>query len=86
MAYTLEQLSADCHAAMAADNGPAGREKVRDYISVACGDSAFVAEHFENPAIIKDGGYITPKEPGYSVRIKDSSIKKFDYNEGTYWK
>lgn len=49
MAYTLEQLSADCHAAMAADNGPAGREKVRDYISVACGDSAFVAEHFENP-------------------------------------
>ena len=49
MAYTLEQLSADCHAAMAEDSGDAGREKVRDYIAKACGDADFVAEHFENP-------------------------------------
>lgn len=49
MAYTLEQLSADCHAAMAEDSGPAGREKVRDFISRACADADFVAEHFENP-------------------------------------
>ncbi len=43
------------------------------------------SEHFENPAIIKNGGYITPTLPGYSVKIKDSSINKFDYNDGTYW-
>ncbi|NKB20770.1 MAG: hypothetical protein GKS01_09740 [Alphaproteobacteria bacterium] len=49
MSYTLEQLSADCHAAMAADSGEAGREKVRDFIGKACADADFVAEHFENP-------------------------------------
>ena len=49
MAYTLEQLSADCHAAMAADSGQTGRENVRDFIAKACGDADFVMEHFENP-------------------------------------
>ena len=44
------------------------------------------SEHFENPAIIKDGGYVTPTNPGYSVKIKDSSLNEFDYNNGTYWK
>ncbi len=43
------------------------------------------SEHFDNPAIIKDGGYLTPTNPGYSVKIKDSSLREFDYNEGTYW-
>ena len=43
------------------------------------------SEHFENPAIINNGGYVTPTSPGYSVKIKDSSIREFDYNNGTYW-
>ncbi len=43
------------------------------------------SEHFENPAKISNGGYVAPTSPGYSVKIKDNSIKKFDYNEGTYW-
>ena len=30
------------------------------------------SEHFENPAIIKNGGYVTPTSPGYSVKIKES--------------
>ena len=38
------------------------------------------SEHFVNPAIIKDGGYVTPTNPGYSVKIKDSSLNEFDYN------
>ena len=43
------------------------------------------SEHFVNPALINNGGYVTPTIPGYSVIIKDSSIKEFDYNIGTYW-
>ena len=43
------------------------------------------SEHFENPAIIRNGGYVTPVNPGYSVKIKDSSLKEYDYNNGTYW-
>ena len=45
MAYTLEQLAADCHAAMVEDSGPAGREKIRQYVSKACLDDEFVAKY-----------------------------------------
>ncbi len=46
MAYTLEQLSADCHAAMQeSKGGPAGREKIRQYVSKACLDDDFIAKH-----------------------------------------
>ena len=45
MSYKLEQLSSDCHAALVADPGPAGREQVRQHIARACQDSQFVAEH-----------------------------------------
>lgn len=47
MSYTLEQLSADCHAAMAEDPGDKGREKVRDFIAKACADKDFVAANFK---------------------------------------
>ena len=46
MSYTLVQLSADCHDAIANDAGPAGREIVRQHIARACGDSDFVASQF----------------------------------------
>tara|TARA_R110000787_G_scaffold38793_34_gene97590 strand:+ start:2286 stop:2792 length:507 start_codon:yes stop_codon:yes gene_type:complete len=45
MSYTLEQLSADCHAAMVEDSGPAGREKIRGFVSKACLDDEFIAKH-----------------------------------------
>lgn len=43
------------------------------------------SEHFENPAQIINGSYVTPIQPGYSVKIKDSSLNKFDFNDGEYW-
>tara|TARA_R110000787_G_scaffold166112_1_gene279140 strand:- start:254 stop:766 length:513 start_codon:yes stop_codon:yes gene_type:complete len=45
MPYTLEQLSADCRAAMDRDPGPKGREEVRKFIAKACADKDFVARH-----------------------------------------
>jgi predicted metal-dependent enzyme (double-stranded beta helix superfamily) len=45
MAYTLEQLSADCRAAMDKDPGPKGRDEVRKCISKACADKDFVAKY-----------------------------------------
>ncbi|MEX2453353.1 MAG: hypothetical protein WD470_01535 [Rhodospirillaceae bacterium] len=45
MAYTLEQLAADCRAALDKDPGPAGREEVRKHIAKACVDKDFVATH-----------------------------------------
>jgi predicted metal-dependent enzyme (double-stranded beta helix superfamily) len=45
MSYTLEQLAADCRAAMDRDSGPAGREEVRKFIEKACADSKFVSKY-----------------------------------------
>ena len=45
MGYTLQQLSSDCRAAMDAEPGPAGREKVRDFVAKACMDDEFLSEH-----------------------------------------
>jgi len=45
MSYTLEQLAADCHDALTADPGPAGRERVRRHLERALQDAAFVDDH-----------------------------------------
>ncbi len=45
MSYTLEQLATDCHDAIAADPGPAGREAVRRHLERALQDKDFVAAH-----------------------------------------
>ena len=44
MGYTLEQFSADCHRALAADPGPDGRKKVCELVQKACTDADFVAK------------------------------------------
>jgi len=28
---------------------------------------------------------VTPTSPGYSVKIKESSLEEFDFNNGKYW-
>ncbi len=43
MAITLEKFAADCHAALKAQPGTAGREKVRELVSQALKDPHFVA-------------------------------------------
>ena len=46
MSYTLENLAADCHAAIAADPGPPGRERVRRCVEKALADRDFLAGQF----------------------------------------
>ncbi len=45
MAYTLDELIADCRRALSADPGPSGRQQVCEYVRKACMDSEFVATH-----------------------------------------
>src|SRR3546814_7979002 len=45
MSYTLEQLAADCHQALAADPGPAGREAMRHHLERALADADRSEEH-----------------------------------------
>ena len=46
MGYSLEQLASDCHDAVKAQPGPAGREEVRKCIERALVDEDFLAKHF----------------------------------------
>ncbi|KAK7542012.1 mandelate racemase/muconate lactonizing enzyme domain-containing protein [Phyllosticta citribraziliensis] len=44
-------------------------------------------EHFLHPSVIKDGYYVTPTEPGYSVEMKAKSMDRFEFpgKEGVSW-
>lgn len=64
-----------------------------DYVSVSGKRSVLeyvdhLHEHFEHPAVIKDGYYQTPMEPGYSVEMKAASMVEFGFpgTEGSWWK
>ena len=36
--------------------------------------------------IIKNGNYMPPKDIGYSIEMKQKSVKEFSYPNGEYWK
>ena len=57
-----------------------GRRSVLEYVD-------HLHEHFLHPAVIKDGYYQTPTEPGYSVEMRSDSMDRFTYPgaEGVSW-
>ncbi len=42
-------------------------------------------EHFVTPVRIRRGHYLLPAEPGYSIQIKDQSLRDFAYPDGEVW-
>ncbi|EAT79051.1 hypothetical protein HBI56_165740 [Parastagonospora nodorum] len=58
-----------------------GKKSVLEYVD-------HLHEHFENPSKVKEGYYVTPMEPGYSVEMKAESMERFSYpgGEGGWWK
>ncbi|MGI4758897.1 MAG: enolase C-terminal domain-like protein [Janthinobacterium lividum] len=42
-------------------------------------------EHFLTPVRIRQGRYLLPPEPGYSIQIKADSLEEYAYPGGTYW-
>ncbi len=42
-------------------------------------------EHFVTPVHIRKGHYLVPSEPGYSIEVKEESLKQFAYPEGVAW-
>jgi predicted metal-dependent enzyme (double-stranded beta helix superfamily) len=44
MSYSLDSFAAECHDILTADPGPSGRDKVREILSTALMEDAFVAE------------------------------------------
>lgn len=42
-------------------------------------------EHFEDPVRIKDGCYMLPQKPGYSITMKKESMLAYQFPEGIVW-
>ena len=42
-------------------------------------------EHFVHPVIVKDGHYMPPDSPGYSVTMYPASITTYSYPNGLAW-
>jgi L-fuconate dehydratase len=43
-------------------------------------------EHFVDPVVVKDGRYVAPTAPGYSIAMKSESRVKYAYPDGPAWK
>ncbi|KAF2261519.1 enolase C-terminal domain-like protein [Lojkania enalia] len=57
-----------------------GKKSVLEYVD-------HLHEHFFHPSEIKDGYYVTPMSPGYSVEMKPESMDRFEFpgKEGVSW-
>lgn len=42
-------------------------------------------EHFQTPVEIKNASYMVPMDPGYSITMKNESMKTYSYPDGRYW-
>lgn len=42
-------------------------------------------EHFVDPVRIRNGHYLLPEQPGYSIQIRDESLTRFAYPHGEAW-
>ena len=42
-------------------------------------------EHFVNPVIIRNGRYVAPSAPGYSVSMRPESLDEFEFPHGPAW-
>jgi L-fuconate dehydratase len=42
-------------------------------------------EHFVDPVRVKNGRYLTPVAPGYSITMKKESLDEFEFPHGAAW-
>jgi L-fuconate dehydratase len=42
-------------------------------------------EHFVDPVVIRDGRYVVPEAPGYSITMQPASLERFAYPDGAAW-
>ena len=42
-------------------------------------------EHFRDPAIVRDGSYVAPTAPGYSIEMRPDSLARYEFPYGLAW-
>ena len=43
-------------------------------------------EHFETPCVIGAGAYRVPESPGFSIKMREESLARFEYPNGQAWR
>ncbi|MCW8132034.1 MAG: L-fuconate dehydratase [Planctomycetota bacterium] len=43
-------------------------------------------EHFLDPVRVRDGHYLPPTQPGYSIQMKPASLDEYEFPHGKAWK
>ena len=43
-------------------------------------------EHFVDPVVVREGCYMPPTRPGYSITMKSESIRDHTFPEGAAWR
>jgi len=43
-------------------------------------------EHFEDPVVVRKGVYRAPAAPGFSSRMKESSLSRYSFPDGPAWR
>jgi L-fuconate dehydratase len=43
-------------------------------------------EHFLDPVVVRDGRYMPPMTPGYSITMRPESLRDYSYPEGAAWR
>ena len=43
-------------------------------------------EHFVDPVVIRNGRYMPPQLPGYSIEMHAASLDQYDFPEGPAWR
>jgi L-fuconate dehydratase len=63
-----------------------------DYVAVSGSlDDRFVEwvdhlhEHFQDPAIVRNGRYVAPTAPGYSIEMLPESLARYEFPYGLAW-
>ena len=64
-----------------------------DYLSVSASlkdrtteYASHLHEHFVNPIQMRNGHYLLPQAPGYSIEMKQESIEMLNYPNGAEWR
>lgn len=42
-------------------------------------------EHFTDPCVVTSGHYTLPSQPGYSARMHEASVLRYEFPAGAYW-
>ena len=80
---------------MSTSNASLGRRILAfgiDYLAISGSLEARVTEyvdhlheHFEDPCVVSNGHYAIPTAAGYSAKMRDASVARYDFPRGDYW-